>query len=144
MEALEADTCRPFCPPEFTFDKLYLTTFISHSIMLGRLKKRKEEPSFTFYFRFLNDLIQVALHIISVKIFFFFFDALGKETYYLVFIFEDFWSNLCDMKIYSQDDKSAVLGYGDDQVQTIGNMVGLILIMEFLIAHSSVMIKFRI
>lgn len=91
--------------------------------MLGRLKKRKEEPSFTFYFRFLNDLIQVALHIISVKIFFFFFDALGKETYYLVFIFEDFWSNLCDMKIYSQDDKSAVLGYGDDQVQTMGNGV---------------------
>lgn len=27
----------------------------------------------------------------------------------------DFWSNLCDMKIYSQDDKSAVLGYGDNQ-----------------------------
>lgn len=72
MEALEADTCRPFCPPEFTFDKLYLTTFISHSIMLGRFKKKKEEPSFTFYFRFLNDLIQVALNIISVKIFFFF------------------------------------------------------------------------
>lgn len=48
------------------------------------------------------------------------------------------------MKIYSQDDKSAVLGYGDDQVQTIGNMVGLILVMKFLIAHSSVMIKFRI
>lgn len=27
------------------------------------------------------------------------------------------------MKIYSQDDKSAVLGYGDDQVQTMGNGV---------------------
>lgn len=80
MEALEADTYRPFCPPEFTFDKLYLTTFISHSIMLGRLKKRKEEPSFTFYFRFLNDLIQVALHIISVKIFFFFFWCTGKRN----------------------------------------------------------------
>lgn len=44
--------------------------------MLGGLKK-EEELSFTFYFRFLNDLIQVALHIRSVKIS---FDALGKET----------------------------------------------------------------
>lgn len=79
MEALEADTYRPSCPPEFTFDKLYLTTFISHSIMLGRLKKKKE-PSFTFYFRFLNDLIQVALHIISVKIFSFFFWCTGKRN----------------------------------------------------------------
>lgn len=80
MEALEADTYRPFCPPEFTFDKLYLTTFISHSIMLGRFKKKRKEPSFTFYFRFLNDLIQVALHIISVKIFSFFFWCTGKRN----------------------------------------------------------------
>lgn len=61
----------------------------------------------------------MALHIVSVKIF---FDASGKETL-PCFHFEDFWSNLCDMKIYSQDDKSAVLGYGDNQVQTIGNDV---------------------
>ncbi|XP_061162559.1 glyoxalase domain-containing protein 4-like [Saccostrea echinata] len=27
----------------------------------------------------------------------------------------DYWSTLCEMKIYSQDDKSAVLGYGDNQ-----------------------------
>lgn len=46
-----------------------------------------------------------------------------EKELYLIFHFEDFWSNLCDMKIYSQDDKSAVLGYGDNQVQMIGNGV---------------------
>lgn len=46
-----------------------------------------------------------------------------EKELYLIFHFEDFWSNLCDMKIYSQDDKSAVLGYGDNQVQMIGNSV---------------------
>ena len=33
-------------------------------------------------------------------------------------IFADYWSNSCGMKIYSQDNKSAVLGYDDNQVQT--------------------------
>lgn len=66
-----------------------------------------------------------------------------EKKLYLIFHFEDFWSNLCDMKIYSQDDKSAVLGYGDNQVQMTGNGVthfGF----KIVIASSSVMIKLKI
>jgi hypothetical protein len=29
----------------------------------------------------------------------------------------DFWSKLCGMKVYSKAEKTAVLGYADDQVK---------------------------
>lgn len=80
MEALEADTCRPFCPPEFTLINFTWPLLSVIQLCWEDLKKEKKEPSFTFYFRFLNDLIRVALHVISVKIFSFFFWCTGKRN----------------------------------------------------------------
>lgn len=139
MEALEADTYRPSCPPEFIFDKLYLTTFISHSIMLGK----KKEPSFTFYFRFLNDLIQVALLIISVKIFFFFLMHWEKKHITLFSFLKIFGPIYVTWRFTPRTTSLQCLDTETIRYKRWG-MVWLILVMKFLIAHSSVMIKFRI
>lgn len=143
MEALEADTCRPFCPPEFTLINFTWPLLSVIQLCWEDLKKEKKEPSFTFYFRFLNDLIQVALHIISLKIFFFFLMHWEKKHITLFSFLKIFGPIYVTWRFTPRTTSLQCLDTETIRYKRWG-MVWLILVMKFLIAHSSVMIKFRI